>query len=138
DRIVGHRLSQIVVLAKGVGELAVTKHSNAEAIDVADSPVIVRLEHHVGIVAFGEGVERLGNYACVAQIKQATVSIVRVDDRPVVGVVDVVPKPAEALEFLPISHNALGRFFKVEFANSVAHVRSPSEGEWLSGEVAGA
>jgi hypothetical protein len=63
---------------------------------------------------------------------------VRVDDRPVVGIFDIIPIPNEALKPFPVSHNALGRFFDGQFADSVTHDCSPSEGEWLSGEVAGA
>ena len=47
------------------------------------------LHHHIRVVALGEGLYGLGDGVGVALVKETAVPVVRVDDRPVVGVGDL-------------------------------------------------
>ena len=74
----------------------------------------VRLEHQVGIIAFGERLKPLVDGLLVALLQQAGVTMRRVPDHPGVGVVEVVgPMPGERIEVPPVAGQRLGGVFHV-------------------------
>ena len=97
DRVAVHLLHEVVVGLERFGDLTVSVDPDRKAIDMSDRPVVMGLHHHIRVVALGEGLYRLGDGVGVALVKETAVPVVRVDDRPVVGVGDLTLSEPGAL-----------------------------------------
>ena len=87
----------------------------------------VALEDDIRIIALGKGFECFCDERCVRLVEQATVPMMGVDDRPLVGIFEFpITKPDEAGEVLPVACGFLRRFFDVQFAK--LHRRVPLNG----------
>ena len=118
DRVAVHLLHKVVVGLERFGDLTVSVDPDRKAIDMSDRPVVMGLHHHIRVVALGEGLHRLGDGVGVALVKQTAVPVVRVDDRPVVGVGDLaLSEPTEALKPLPVASQLLCGIFQGHLSN---------------------
>ena len=78
------------------------------------------LHHHIGVVCLGEGLHRLCDGVGVGLVEQPAVTVVRVNDRPVVWVGDLaLSEPTEALKLLPVPSRFLGGIFQGHFTHMV-------------------
>jgi|GEM_PF-6217219 len=124
DRVAVHLLHKVVVGLERFGDLTVSVDPDRKAIDMSARPVVVGLHHQIRVVALGEGLHPFGDRFGVALVKETAVPVVRVDDRPVVGVGDLtLSEPTEALKLLPVFSRFLGGIFQGHFTNahSVLH-----------------
>ena len=77
----------------------------------------VGLENHIRIVPFSKGMQLFVDHRRITFIEQTGISVVGVDDRPVVGVRNVLPpKPNEAFELLPVARHCFGSDFDGKFS----------------------
>ena len=89
NRIAVQLLHQSVVSVERFRYLAVTIDPDAETVDMPDCPVRVALEHDIRILGLAEGPEHIGDGGRVRLCQEAAVPIVRVDDGPVLSVIDL-------------------------------------------------
>jgi len=90
---------------------------------MTDGPVVMSFEHDVRVVSLGERPQFLGHGVGVAQVEQTRVPRMRVEDRPLVGVIQVtLTVPYEAIELLPVTGRLTGGVFERHFAQR-HHVR---------------
>ena len=95
---------QPVVRTERVRDLPVTRDPTAEAVDMLDCPVGMGLEHDVQILCLTGWPERLRDDTRVRPSQQLAVPMVRVEEGPVVRVVNLLQAiPAEAREPLPVA-----------------------------------
>ena len=116
--VFGQPLREAMVGVEGVRDLAVTVDPDAEPVHVADRPVRVTLEDHVGVVARREGLQGTGNDICVTLVEQARVPVMRIGDGPVLRVIDLtLPIPYEARPRPPVASRFTSGILKSHFAD---------------------
>ena len=81
---------------------------------------MMRLQHDVGIIGVGERLHRFVDGIGVGLGEQARVPVVRVDDRPIVRVIEItLPVPNETGPALPVARRFLGGIFESQFTDLV-------------------
>ena len=107
------------------GNLSILENTDGIAVDPTDSPVSVMFADHVGIVGVREWLQCFLDDGSVALIEKTAVSVVRVNDCPVLSVFDVASTmPAKRVEIPPVARRFLSGVIQVEVAKFIAHVFS--------------
>ena len=84
---------------------------------MSNCPMAVGFENDIRIVALSDGFHRFYDDCGIAQVEQAAVTILGIDDRPLVNVCDFsVMEPDEASESLPVVSRLFCRLFEIEGA----------------------
>lgn len=93
------------------------KNSDAEPVDPAHRPVLMAFSDDIGIFALHERFECRLDGRRIALVEQATVTVVRVDDGPVLGVRKLPsPVPRKAFKPTPVAGHFFRRRFQIQFA----------------------
>lgn len=126
--LVGHAFGEVVIGAERLGDPTMLEDSDAESINMADSPMVMGLEYHIRVVTFGERQQGVRNDGSVALVEQPAVPVVGVDHGPVFRLLQfLVPEPDKAFESLPVSCRILCCIFQIEFTE-LGQVCSPLKG----------
>jgi len=83
--------------------------------------MVVSFGHDIGVVAFGELCQFTLDHVSIALVNQPGISMLVVDDAPIIGVFKITPKPDETVKALPVASGLLGRFLKSEFTKLSCH-----------------
>ena len=71
----------------------------------------------IGIIALGELFHRLFDCLSIALVREAAVSVVGVDDCPVVGIGQIAtPVPRKGLKAFPVARRSFCGIFQIKFA----------------------
>lgn len=118
NRVIVHLLQKLAVRSERFRDVAVAvEDSNGVAIDVTDEPVGMALGNDIGIIAFGQRLQRLGNDSSVALIEQSAISVAGINDCPLVSVVHLLlTPPDEGIESPPVACGFLRSIFERECA----------------------
>lgn len=89
---------------------------------MADRPVMMALEDHIGVVSFRERLHRFPDDSSVALVEQARVSVVGVNHGPVFRLLQVAfAEPSEARELLVVPCRCMSGIVQFQFSQS-SHV----------------
>jgi len=122
ERIIRHPLGQFVICLERLGDSVSSVDPDGEPSDPAASPVKMVLGNSIRIPPFGEGLHGLCSGCGIGLVQEAAVSMMGVDDAPVVGVRQIRgAMPTETLETPPVPSRLFCGLFRIKVAKSHGH-----------------